>query len=126
MKFLVDTDTCSAYIKGNKKVFQRFQQYRGRLYISTVTLAELQTWVQRSGSSKIAHEVSELLDETGLIPFDEGAARMFGATLSNGTDAPVADLQIASTALDRGFALVTHNTKDFKNIPNLDLEDWMK
>lgn len=41
MSFVVDTDTCSAYIKGHALVYNRFGQYAGRLYISIVTLGEL-------------------------------------------------------------------------------------
>lgn len=31
MSFLLDTDTCSAYLKGDRRVQQRFLQYGGRL-----------------------------------------------------------------------------------------------
>ena len=48
MSFLLDTDTCSAYIKGNPLVFGRFVQYGGRLSISTITLGELFTWALRA------------------------------------------------------------------------------
>jgi predicted nucleic acid-binding protein len=44
MSFLLDTDTCSAYVKGIRAVVRRVTQYGGRLYISTVTLGELRTW----------------------------------------------------------------------------------
>jgi len=39
MSFVVDTDTCSAYIKGHPLVSNRFLQYGGGLYLSIVTLA---------------------------------------------------------------------------------------
>jgi tRNA(fMet)-specific endonuclease VapC len=48
MSFLLDTDTCSAYIKGNPLVFSRFLQYGGRLAIATITLGELFTWAFRA------------------------------------------------------------------------------
>ena len=51
MSFLVDTDTCSAYVKGNPLIFQRFVQYGGRLYASTIILGELLTWVLRAKAS---------------------------------------------------------------------------
>ncbi len=38
MSFLLDTDICSAQMKGNARVHGRFIQYGGRLSISTVTL----------------------------------------------------------------------------------------
>jgi tRNA(fMet)-specific endonuclease VapC len=32
---------------------------------------------------------------------------------------------IASVALVHDLTLVTHNTSDFQNVPNLRLEDWI-
>lgn len=35
------------------------------------------------------------------------------------------DLLLAATAMEKGFTLVTHNTRHFSRIPNLMLEDWI-
>ena len=37
----------------------------------------------------------------------------------------MADLMIASVALAHNLTLVTHNTKDFQNVPGLRLDDWL-
>jgi tRNA(fMet)-specific endonuclease VapC len=34
------------------------------------------------------------------------------------------DLLIASTALAYGATLVTHNTREFERVPDLQIEDW--
>ncbi len=49
MSFLLDTNICSAQIKGNKQVFNRFIQHGGRLHVSVVTVAELVIWALRAG-----------------------------------------------------------------------------
>ena len=36
------------------------------------------------------------------------------------------DLQIAATAVARGWVLVTNNTREFQRIPRLKLEDWTR
>jgi predicted nucleic acid-binding protein len=41
MSFLLDTDICSAYLKGNPDVQNRFIQYGGRLQVSVITVGEL-------------------------------------------------------------------------------------
>lgn len=47
MSFLVDTDVVSAHRRGHARVTSRFTQYNGRLHLSTVTVAELKTWLYR-------------------------------------------------------------------------------
>ncbi len=38
---------------------------------------------------------------------------------------PTTDLMIASVALVHDLTLVTHNTTDFRNVPDLRIEDWL-
>ena len=45
MSFLLDTDICSAQMKAERRVHNRFIQYGGRLHLSAVTLGELFAWV---------------------------------------------------------------------------------
>ena len=48
MSFLLDTDICSAFLKGDHRVGNRVIQYGGRLHVSAITVAELFTWALRS------------------------------------------------------------------------------
>jgi tRNA(fMet)-specific endonuclease VapC len=47
MSFLIDSDICSAYLRGDGKVQNRFLQHTGGLFVSAITVAELYTWVYR-------------------------------------------------------------------------------
>jgi tRNA(fMet)-specific endonuclease VapC len=38
---------------------------------------------------------------------------------------PTADLLIAATAVHHGLTLVTHNIRDYANVPGLAIEDWL-
>jgi len=38
----------------------------------------------------------------------------------------ITDLMIGVSAIVHGVTLVTHNVKDFVNIPGLQIEDWLK
>ncbi len=49
MSFLLDTDMCSAYLKGNRSVQNRFLQYGGQLHVSMITVGELFSLISRSG-----------------------------------------------------------------------------
>ena len=130
MSFVIDTDTCSAHIKGHPLVHSRFLQYGGRLYISIVTLGELTIWARRAKApAKRAKEVNNLLKS--VVPLDAtvDVAEKFGEVQAGlmdiGLSAPDLDLLIAATALVHGYTVVTHNTADFANIPGLHIVDWL-
>lgn len=130
MSFLLDTDICSAEIKGNPLVYGRFIQHGGRLHVSTVTLAELFTWARRARTSaKILPQVLRLCQDLHVIPVDQAVAQKFGEIraklLDAGLPVPQMDLMLAVTALEHGLTLVTHNAADYANIPGLMMVDWL-
>ena len=61
--------------------------------------------------------------------FDSRAAIEFGKIQGElrrmGRPTGEMDSLIGAVARSRGDILVTHNTRDFENIPNLQLEDWL-
>lgn len=130
MSFLLDTDICSAYMKGSSAVYTRFIQYSGRLHISTVTFGELWAWVGRANASpRRLQKLLGLLKEVQVLPVDEAIGRKFGEVrawqLDRGLSTPDLDFLNVVTALVHGFTLVTHNTSDYQNVPSLTLDDWL-
>ena len=130
MSFVVDTDTCSAYIKGHPLVYNRFIQYGGRLYMSVVTLGELVLWASRAKSPrKRLSQVYDLLNQVAPLEVTVDIATRFGTVqadlMDKGQQAPDLDLLIAATALVHGYAVVSHNTTDFQNVPGLTIVDWL-
>lgn len=130
MSFLVDTDTCSAYLKGNPLVFNRFLQYSGGLALSTITLGELFTWALRAHvPPQRLLDVQDLLQWMVVHDVTPVVARKFGelraALFDAATPVPERDLFNASVALIHNLRLVTHNTKDYAAIPGLRLADWL-
>ncbi|MCG8587611.1 MAG: type II toxin-antitoxin system VapC family toxin, partial [Pirellulales bacterium] len=45
--------------------------------------------------------------------------------LDTGQATPALDLLIAATALEHNHTLATHNVRDFKDVPGLDVVDWL-
>ena len=130
MNFLLDTDICSAHMRRPAKLAHRFIQYGGRIAISSVTLAELYAGAYKhSQATRLLSLISDLRQELQVIDFDSECAEMFGAVrgklLQQGISVPTTDLMIGSVALVHNLTLVTHNTADFRNIPNLHLADWL-
>lgn len=130
MSFLLDTDICSAHLKGNRGVNNRFLQYTGGLHISAIALGELYTWVLRAKAPPSRfHGLEELLAEVTTLDVTPAVAKKFGelraSLLDQGLTPPDLDLFIAATALVHDLTLVTHNTQDYKNVPGLRLADWV-
>jgi tRNA(fMet)-specific endonuclease VapC len=131
MSFLIDTDTASAHLRNNRTVTGRFLQYTGQLYISTVTLAELKSWVYRKKTpAKYRRGLSDMLRDFHILDVDDIVAEQAGVAGAELFDrgAPVAtpDLLIGATALAHDLTVVTHNAQDFVIIPGLRVVDWMQ
>jgi tRNA(fMet)-specific endonuclease VapC len=130
VRFLLDTDVCSAYLKGNSQVYSRFLQYSGRLHVSTITVAELCTWAMRAkAASGRLQDLLRFLDDVTILDVDRSVAHRFGEVrahqLDQGVFTPEMDLLIAATSLVHNLTLVTHNVQDFANVPGLMLQDWL-
>lgn len=130
MSFVLDTDISSAWMKGHAVVSNRFIQYGGGLYVSTVTLGELWAWVGRAKAPpRRLQRLLDLLNDVRVLSVDDAVARRFGDVrawqLDRGLATPDLDLLNGSVALLHDFTLVTHNTQDYLNVPGLKLEDWL-
>ena len=130
MSYLIDTDTVSAYLRRPGSLAHRFTQYAGRLWISTMTLAELFAWTY--GKPEPGPTLAAILELRALLDvldFDEASAETYGRLRVDlrrlGVTVAPPDLIIASTAMTHGLAIVTHNTSDFDSIPGLIVEDWL-
>ncbi len=98
-------------------------------FISTVTLAELAVGplVAKSEPERLLRQARLLQAEADFdpIPFDDQAARAFGAVSANlrktgrKSTARLLDAMIAATAISRGLPLFTANPRDFEGIDSL-------
>src|SRR6266550_2097111 len=130
MNFLLDTDTCSAHMRRPARLAHRFVQYAGGLAIPTIVLAELYAGAYKHPNpSRLVTLIGDLLQEVQVLDLDTPCAERFGqirgSLLQQGISVSRMDLLIASVALVHNLTLVTHNTADFQNIPNLRLDDWL-
>jgi len=72
--------------------------------------------------------LDELFADFESVSFDDAAARKYGEICSDltrkGTPIGPNDLMIAAIALVHEFILITHNTREFKRVTGLKVEDW--
>jgi len=61
-----------------------------------------------------------------ILTYDEPAIRRFEELRKSKVRIGRTDLRIAATVLEQSAVLVTRNSRDFKQVPGLQLEDWSK
>jgi tRNA(fMet)-specific endonuclease VapC len=127
---ILDTDHCVAFLRGKLDLSSRVSPSE-ELAVSTISVGELVHGVYKS--RRVADNLVLLdlmLADLSALPFDEFAAREFGALKArlenSGARLDDLDLQIAATALRFKAPLVTHNMHHFGRVPGLALEDWLK
>lgn len=133
MKWMLDTDTCIALIKRRPpELIKRLQAKAvGDVGLSSITLAELRRGVvksERRDQNRAA--LDQFLLPLDVAPFDELAADSYGDVRAdlerNGTPIGPLDTLIASHALSMNVTLVSHNTREFKRVKGLRVDDWLK
>jgi len=138
---IFDTDTFTHYSKGNAKIRERMDQVdegeefavtlvtrmevlRGRFdsILKAANEAQMKTAIERFRASE------EMLMDFRLVFPDEVAAGHFERlrVLKKLNKMRRPDLLIACIALTHRARLVTGNTKDYKDVPGLDLDNWTK
>jgi predicted nucleic acid-binding protein len=130
LSFLLDTDICSAYLKNDPRVLPRFMLHFGGLHMSAITVGELFVWAKRTAAPPAREaSVRDLIRSSAIIEVHNHVAERYGETRAELLDAGLvvgeSDVFIAATALVHNLTLVTHNTADYQNIPNLQLVDWL-
>lgn len=132
MKYMLDTNMCIYAQKKNPAVLAKIRENRHEgLAVSAVTLAELEYGVKASAApDKNTAALLKFLTVAEVLPFDGNAASEYGKIRAylrrKGTPIGNTDMLIAAHAGSKNLILVTHNTREFKRVDDLQLEDWFE
>jgi len=136
---ILDTDTVTHYAMGHPKVVAKVEGLGGpeQLAVAVITRMELLRGrfdsilkAADEGQLRLAmqrfHEAQDLLNAFLTVPVDDSAAKQFTALLKHKKAKKMrrSDMLIACIALAQNALLVTRNTKDYKSVPGLRLENW--
>lgn len=130
MIYLLDTDICIYLLNGREPQVKRNADLApsSEIAISTLTMAEMFSGAARSKQPLMTFaKQSAFFMHYSILPFDEAAARTYGRVDGYLKDAGISigpvDTQIAAIALAHNLILVTHNTRHFRRVPQLAIED---
>ncbi|MFZ1574828.1 MAG: type II toxin-antitoxin system VapC family toxin, partial [Chromatiaceae bacterium] len=129
--YLLDTNTCIYIINLRPPgVFERFHQHpAGTIGVSSITAAELQFGVTKSGSTRNQAALDRFLLPLEVMPFNLETAIHYGMPQvmleQSGSHIGPLDTLIAAHALSLGAVLVTNNLREFQGIEKLGGENWL-
>jgi tRNA(fMet)-specific endonuclease VapC len=138
MPVLLDTNTCIYLLTGNHPDYQRnilvhldALPRNERPLISSVVLSELQYGVRKSRWRKANQALlDEFMLDFNISDYGANAAVQYGELRTDlekrGQTIGPMDMMIAAHALVLDATLVTHNTREFKRVKGLRLEDWVR
>jgi tRNA(fMet)-specific endonuclease VapC len=137
--YLFDTDTMTWMQEGHQGIAARIRQV-GEENIATTLVTEVEILRGRHEfllkasdgeqvlrAQQLLDASKELLDTLPIIPFDASAADEFDKLRQNKKLKKIgrADLLIAAIALAQPATVVTRNVKHFRQVPGLQVENWV-
>lgn len=131
MNYMLDTNICIYVIKQKPtSVIKRFLEHvSDELCISSITYAELMHGVEKSQAAERNRAALPLfLSPITILEFGSRAAEEYGKIRADlekkGTPIGPMDILISGHAKSEGLILVTNNTREFKRVEGLKVENW--
>ncbi len=130
MKYLLDTNICVHFLRGNFELINKFRQISiENCAISEITFAELVFGAENSSNPEKNLELIEAFTNQLIILPIFNAIHLYAkekARLrSKGLMISDFDLLIGCTAIEKGMIMVTENQKEFERITNIKIENWV-
>jgi tRNA(fMet)-specific endonuclease VapC len=128
-RYLIDTNIAIYFLSGKYGMKEKLNTIAPRsIYISEITVAELKFGVENSDRIEenkqslykflLDIEVLPIYHSIDLYAKEKARLRKQGISLDD------FDLLIAATSITHNLIMVTNNTKHFKNVSQIILEDW--
>jgi tRNA(fMet)-specific endonuclease VapC len=131
--YMLDTNICIYIIKKKpEQVIERLAHTRiSDVGVSSITLSELEYGAAKSTrpeQNKLA--LLQFLAPLEILAYDDMAAQEYGRVRAylekRGTPIGSMDMLIAAHALSLNCTLVTNNESEFRRVPALKMENWIK
>ncbi|MCP4630323.1 MAG: type II toxin-antitoxin system VapC family toxin [bacterium] len=132
--YLFDTDTLSNVVKRKPsgRLLQKLEETPIAFqHTSAINVGEIYYGASRSSrKAQILKAFKEMVfPNVNILPFDRQSGQVFGILKADleksGIGCSEPDLRIAAVAIQHSLILITGNTRHFKNIPGLRIEDWI-
>ncbi|MCF8120440.1 MAG: type II toxin-antitoxin system VapC family toxin [Deltaproteobacteria bacterium] len=132
--YLFDTDTLSNIVKQtpSPSLIEKLHGLpRAVQFTTAVNVGEIYYGAYRSAKrERILNAFMQVVfPNLNILPFDEASGRVFGHLKAEiektGIGCSEPDLRIAAITIQHRLTLITGNVKHFKQIPGLQIENWI-
>lgn len=128
---ILDTDIISYFLKGDSVVVANVGLYlknHSNLTISSITYFEILAGLEYKKATTKIKNFKKFVSNCRIINVDKSsleiAAKKYGELRRNGKTISHTDLIIAGVAISNKLTLVTNNSKHFKSIKGLKIQNW--
>jgi tRNA(fMet)-specific endonuclease VapC len=130
-RFLLDTNILSHLVRWPDDLTRRIASVgEDAVCTSIVVAAELRFGALKKKSAALSARVDQLLDALEVMPLEDGVDRVYAAIRARleASGRPIGgnDYLIAAHALTAECTLVTDNVQEFRRVPNLSVENWLR
>ena len=131
MIYCLDTNVIISVMRKKSRVIEALKNKDiDDLCVSDIVRAELYLGCLKSDHpNRERAKVDHIIDPINWVPFGDDAAEHYASIRfeleKTGSVIGPNDLLIAGTARSIGATLVTSNTKEFRRVPGLVVEDWL-
>jgi len=130
---MLDTNICIYVMRRRPPALRRRLEMleSSEVAISAIVLGELWAGVMKS-ELRLRNEATLIafLSSVTILDWPRSAARTYGSIRSHlefrGTPISAIDMLIAAHALHEDLPLVTNNAKEFRRVPGLKVESWIR
>jgi tRNA(fMet)-specific endonuclease VapC len=126
--WLIDTNVAIHLRDGDDSVERKVAALEGGLFLSVVSLVELQGGLYRdpTQTERMRVRLDAIMESLTILTFKEDEAQRYGEIVRRVgySRSKLLDRMIAAQAIGAGATLITMNAPDFRDIPGLTLEIW--
>ena len=138
--WILDTDHTSLFLAGNRSIISQVAEHSDNIAITIITVQELfNGWNGKLNDPRQANNLSNLYTKlwttteffkvTTILNFNRDAENCYNDLRQKNRNLAKKrlekDLRIASIALTQNAIVVTRNHKDFSQVSNLQIENWV-
>jgi tRNA(fMet)-specific endonuclease VapC len=133
MNYVLDTSMISAYMKNNERVKKKLQEIAlcaKEVFISGIAYYEIKRGLLAVNATRQLKIFDKICKAFGILLLDDleifhNASKIYADLKKRGQLIEDADILIATTALVHDSIVVSNNTRHFKRVKGLVVENWI-